>query len=572
MTTRPTRPLACYFVSAVIASLLACPAARGSGDRRPSRLNLRPRTRRPRNAGRRRSECSRGNEIAGGRPNAPPGQVDLDEAVIKRIDAETDEELEVVSALLESAIKKGLDEENLSFAKKMLGSVLLQRSQALAAAMIRAPGRRQVQLRDEALRSLEEAVTHDPTLVEAYLLIARLNLLPGGDKDAIYEATTQAIELLQDDPAEQSAAYVLRALTRDNPEQQLSDLDAAIAADPDNLKAFQSRAGLRLKSGDVEGAIEDLETVLLKDPTNQDLAGEAVQELVNLNRVDEAVELITKMLATTPSEGMYRMRAILYRSQSKFDEAMSDLNKAIAMKPTDPMTLLQRAEIALDRDDVKSAKEDYRSAVQATPQIVNADIVIALRSRIALAENRIADAINDAQLLSDRNPENVFHRLRLASLYSLDKRPRKAIDILSSVLESDPKNVAVLRSRGDALLSVGDHNAAIQDYEAAVAALGNIELTEPDDHKRRKPRASTTTCHGSLRRRQTNRFATASELWSWLKKRPSSVTTRKPISSAPSLLPTPRTATSTRRSSGAARRWNSVPPMSTNSSISSSRN
>mgnify|MGYP001826302754 FL=1 len=417
---------------------------------------------------------------------ANQGQADLDEAVIKRIDAESVEELEAVSALLESAINKGLDEENLSFANKMLGSILLQRSQMLAAAMIRAPGRRQVQLRDEALQGLQEAVEYDSTLVEAYLLIARLNLLPGGDKDAITEATTRAIELLKDDPVEQSAAYVLRAMTRDDDQDRLEDLNAAIEADPTNLKAFEDRAALRLKTGDVEGAIADLENVLLKDPTNTEFAGRAVQQLVDLNRVDEAIRLVTKMLAAKPSEGMYRMRAILYRSQEKFDEAISDLNKAVAMQPKDPMTLLQRAEIALDREDVKSAKEDFRAAVEIAPQIENADLVVALRSRIALAENRIADAINDAQLLSDRNPDNVFHRLRLASLYSLDNRPRKAIDILSGVLESDPKNVAVLRSRGDALLSVGDHSAAIEDYEAAVEAIGNIELTDPDDQQKRE--------------------------------------------------------------------------------------
>ncbi len=477
MTTCPTRSLARHFVFTVFAFFLACPllVAQESATAEPATAKEDPQG----------AETAQGDTPTSSDTDGTfKGQGDLDEAVIKRIDAETDEQLEAVSALLESAIKKGLDEENQSFAKKMLGSVLLQRSQTLAAAMIRAPGRRQVQLRDEALRGLEEAVQYDPTLVEAYLLIARLNLLPGGDKQAITEATTQAIELLKDDPVEQSAAYVLRALTQDDDEKRLADLNAAIEADPTNLKAFQDRAGMRLKSGDVEGAIADLETVLLKDPTNQEFAGAAVQELVNLNRVDEAVDLITKMLATTPSEGMYRMRAILYRSQQKFDEAMSDLNKAIAMQPKDPMTLLQRAEIALDRDDVKSAKEDYRAAVQVAPQIANADMVIALRSRIALAENRIADAINDAQLLSDRNPENVFHRLRLASLYSLDKRPRKAIDILSSVLESDPKNVAVLRSRGDALLSVGDHSGAVEDYEAAVTALGNIELVEPDQDQR----------------------------------------------------------------------------------------
>ena len=56
------------------------------------------------------------------------GQSDLDEATVARIDAQSEKELETVAALLESALKKGLDDENASFAKKMLGSVLLQQS------------------------------------------------------------------------------------------------------------------------------------------------------------------------------------------------------------------------------------------------------------------------------------------------------------------------------------------------------------------------------------------------------------------------------------------------------------
>lgn len=413
------------------------------------------------------------------------GQADLDEAVIKRIDAESATQLEAVAALLESALSKGLDEENESFAKKMLGSVLLQRSQGLAGAMMQARGRRQITLRDEVLQGLEDAVKNDPTLVEAYLLIARLNLLPGGDKAAITEATSKAIELLEDDPREQSAAYVLRALTQDDDDKKLADLDAATKADPENVEAFQARAALRLQKNDVEGAIADLEAVLLKDPTNQAVAGAAVQKLVELNRVDEALGLITKMLAAKPSEGMYRMRAILYRSELKLDEAMSDLNKAIAMQPKDPTSLVQRADLAVDREDIKSAKEDLRAAIKIAPQITNADQVIALRTRIAIQENRLADAINDATLLVERAPEDVFRKLRLASLYSLDKRPRKAIEVLSAVLENDPGNASVLRSRADALLSVGDHDAAIEDYEEAIAAIDNIDSPEDMDPQQR---------------------------------------------------------------------------------------
>ncbi len=415
------------------------------------------------------------------------GQSDLDEATVSRIDAQSEEEMETVAALLESALRKGLDDENASFAKKMLGSVLLQQSQRYAARMMQAQGRQQIELRDKALAALEEAVANDPSLIEAYLMLARLNLLPGGNRQAVTQATSKAIELLKDDPVEQSAAYVLRALTRKDNDMRMADLDAAAEADPTNIEAFQARAALRLQMNDVEGAIADLEKVLLKDPTNQAVAGAAVQKLVDLNRVEEAMALITKMLAAEPSEGMYRMRAILYRSERKFDEALSDLNKAIAIQPKDPMTLLQRAELALDRDDVKSAKADFRAALQAAPQIINAEATISLRSRIALQENRLADAINDAQLLLNARPGDMFRRLRLATLYSMDDRPRKAIDIYSTVLQDDPQNASVLRSRGDALLSVGDHSAAVDDYEKAIKALGE---TEADTDPRTKAEAA----------------------------------------------------------------------------------
>ncbi len=416
------------------------------------------------------------------------GQGDLDEAVVQRIDAQSDDQLEAVAALLESAIKKGLDEENLSFAKTMLASVQLQRSQAMAGAMLRVPGRRQLQLRDEALRNLQAAVEHDPTLIEAYFLIGRLNMLPleGADPKAVLEATTQAIELLDDDPSQKSEALWMRSRVQTETEAKLADLNAALEADPANLRAMQERAGIRLENGEVESALKDLEIVLLEDPTNQQIAGAVVEELVNLNRLDQAIELISKLLDKSPSEGLYRMRAILHRSKSNLPEAMADLDKAISMAPRDPMTLLQRAEVALDREDVKSAKEDFRIATQVAPQIINLEMVIGLRSRIALAENRIADAINDAQMLSDRSPTNPFHRLRLASLYTMDNRPRKAIDVLSELLQTDPENVAALRSRGDALLSVGDHQKAIEDYESAIKSVGQIEIDTADEFQKQE--------------------------------------------------------------------------------------
>lgn len=404
-----------------------------------------------------------------------PGQIDLDEAVLKRIAAESNGDLEAVAALIESALAKGLSEENSSFARKMIGSVQLQRGQGLASAMVRLRGRQQLLARAEASRALTDAIKYDPELAEAHMLIAQLNLLPDGDSEVIKKSTTAAIELYADNPIEQSKAYLLRAVTQTDVDAKMADLNAAIQADPANTSALRERAGAQLQAGKVDGAVDDLQRVLEIDPTNQEIAQATVQQLVDLDRADDAVALLSKTIAASPSEGLYRLRAILYRMLEKEDEALTDLNKALAMQPKDPLALLQRAELALSRNDVKSAKQDLKSATEIAPQVEQIDQAIVVRCFIAIEEGRMSDAINDMQILIDRNPEDTFRQLQLASLYLQDDRPRQAIETLTNVLDKDPNNAAVLRSRADAYLAVGEHGKAIADYEHALTKIGDKE-------------------------------------------------------------------------------------------------
>src|SRR6476659_4738313 len=66
---------------------------------------------------------------------ANEGQADLDKATEAKLGAESLADLEKVAGLCESALKKGLDEENTAFANQLLSSVLLQHAQKLASAI-----------------------------------------------------------------------------------------------------------------------------------------------------------------------------------------------------------------------------------------------------------------------------------------------------------------------------------------------------------------------------------------------------------------------------------------------------
>ena len=245
------------------------------------------------------------------------GKSEFDEAVVKRIDAESPEQLAAVSTLLESALAKGLNNENKSFAEKMLASVLVQRSQQLVALMQRVRGRRMLQIRDEALEFLRKATKSDESLVEAYLMIAQLNLLPEGNRDEMAEATSKAIELLEDEPIQQSRAYVLRAVAQEDDEKKMADLNSAIEADSTNIEALQARAGLRMQSDDVDGAMADLEKILAVDPGNQVVAQAAVQQLLDAERVDDAVDFITKKHPAKPSSRCNRKTQFRYCNEPR---------------------------------------------------------------------------------------------------------------------------------------------------------------------------------------------------------------------------------------------------------------
>lgn len=408
------------------------------------------------------------------------GIADLDEAMVKKIGADTPQLLEEVAALVESALAKGLDEENKAFANKMLGGIALQQAQGLIGQIIRGQNRNAAKLRVQAMELLEKAVASDPTLVDAHIMIAQLSTIPGGDRQRAMDAVTAAIEQLEDDPAKQSEAYLLRAALRTEKEERQADLDAAVKADPSSSKALQARALLNLESGDLEAAVGDLKTLLNKDPNNTNAAVALSQTLIQLDRTDDAIEMLNQAITNQPSAALYLIRAEIRRTQDKTEEAIADLDRSISMDSKNAAAYLMRGELKLRQDKVDAAREDIDQAMtlQPTPQ------GLLMRSIIAAQQERFTDAINDMKLLARNDPTNDAIALQLASYYQIDDRPRKAIEIASEIIDRDAKNWQALRLRGDAYLSIAEHAKAIDDYRKALEQPlydGEVDAAGPQD-------------------------------------------------------------------------------------------
>jgi tetratricopeptide (TPR) repeat protein len=439
------------------------------------------------------------------------GQAELDMAIELQATAETLGELERVIKLAETAIEKGLDKGNTEFAKKLLGATLYQHADRSSKPVFEQfpPTRNWRSIRDLGLKNLAKAKMYDPTLPDVYILEAKFKSPQlGGEAEEAIASLNEAIKLLQklDQPKQLADCYVLRAQFVEGDARKLADYELALKTDPKHIAARQGRALIYLNQNEHDKAIADLMKLLEQDADNPGVAAELAQALILSKKFDEALKYAEDVVKLAPkaTEG-YKLRAQLRWIKDDSKGALEDLGEALSINPNDLSALLMRGRLYAAEKKLALAKADVNKVLRARPDLPPA---VELRSTIAAMENNYADAIADIQTLLQSDPTNAEYRLQLATLYVGDKRPRKAIELITTVIDGiaddkDPEQKEIkssaLRARGDALLSVGKHAEAVKDYEAALkldpedtGVLNNLAwvlATSPDDAVRNPARS-----------------------------------------------------------------------------------
>jgi tetratricopeptide (TPR) repeat protein len=197
--------------------------------------------------------------------------------------------------------------------------------------------------------------------------------------------------------------------------------------------------------------------------------------LTDLKKYDDALKYCEEVIKRAPRATIgYSLRARIKVMQDDVKGAIQDLDEALGINGNDLQALLMRSQLHASQGDDAKAKADVEKALKVEPDLPQA---IRLRSMLAAQQKKWGDAISDLQLLLQSDPTNAELRLQLAGYYVGDNRPRRAIDLLTSILDglrddSDAMQRELksdaLRSRGDALLSVGKHADAVKDYDEAL--------------------------------------------------------------------------------------------------------
>jgi len=407
-------------------------------------------------------------------PAANPGQADLDAAIEAKLSADSLDDFGSVLALCKQAIEKGLDPESRKFAEELYTGTLVDRSGMLVDVIFDAkdPDPRWQQMRAFALRDLAEIVARDPQLGQAHLMIARLESLPRGNRGRAREAAQRAIELLDDDGLKKARAHVVLAGLEDDAKASAVHYDAAVELAPRDADIRRARGLFRLLEDEFAGARDDFRAAIEEEPDDAALREALGMACAMGERFDEALAAFGEAIELAPeSPGPLLQRGRLLAQQQKFAEALADVDRAIDLEPQGIAPQLLRARL-LQRS---GAEDEARAALEAVlEQDPDNAAALELRGLMAAERDDYPAAIRDFRRLVRQNGDDAVVVGQLGMLYLASKQPREAIKRFTRALEIDQENFPARRGRSDALISIGDHRAAVADLEQAL-------VLEPED-------------------------------------------------------------------------------------------
>jgi tetratricopeptide (TPR) repeat protein len=431
------------------------------------------------------------------------GQEDLDKATQLKVTAESLDDLNEVVDHADSSLEKGLDPENKKFAQQLLVATLMQRAQLYASAAMNMPAQetqramRSMQYRQFALSDLQRAVGLDDKLVEAQLLIGKLQSLPLGDQSAARKALSKVVDAADATPDQKAEALALRSAVQKDEQKQLADLNKAVELQPDKPDYLRLRGEYLYQKDKYDDALADVDRALKLEPDHASTNELRGMILLGLNKYDEALKSFDRSSELVPDAPLpYQHRGELYRQKGDMQKALEQLTKALELAPENIGTLLVRAGVYFELKQPEKSLEDIDKAIQLQPTLAQPHL---MKVEVLAASKRLDEAIEHLQKLQKTFPGNDQILNRLGAFYVMANRPRQAIDSATQVLSHDPDNFSALRLRADAYLNVGKHAEAIADFDKALSQKENDEsllnnfawvlATSPEDKLRDGPRA-----------------------------------------------------------------------------------
>jgi tetratricopeptide (TPR) repeat protein/DNA-binding winged helix-turn-helix (wHTH) protein len=190
----------------------------------------------------------------------------------------------------------------------------------------------------------------------------------------------------------------------------------ATHSDPHGWRGFSSLAQLYLDEGRYEEAARQYEQAIAIRPDNSELRFSLGAAYIETGQYDKAVSALDVAVKMHPSAGAYENAGTMLLNKRRFQEAIGDFQKAIAMAPEDYRFYGNLARAYFWTPDQRGlAREKYERAIamakrQLTVNVKDPDVNLSLAIYSAMLgiERDAFDYLGRAQQLRPEDPETAF--------------------------------------------------------------------------------------------------------------------------------------------------------------------
>jgi Flp pilus assembly protein TadD len=250
---------------------------------------------------------------------------------------------------------------------------------------------------------------------------------------------------------------------------------------PETRQRLLTEAEDLMKQGKADEGIRLLQTEVANNPDRRDLRLALGNYAARAERFDLAIatfqQLLDGMDRTSKGAVDIELRlAETYRRKGDFAAAISTLQQAHAVDPTNGLVLRNLA-LSFDNAGRKAeAKNAYRNAVDLNPK----DGVSLNNLAYLLSQTGVDD--KDALEYAERAVKAIpgVHEVSdtLAWVYLTQKQTPQALTILNNIVAMAPENSEYRYHLGLALVQTGDPFAARQAFQQALAGRPSPELQQ----------------------------------------------------------------------------------------------
>ena len=260
-------------------------------------------------------------------------------------------------------------------------------------------------------------------------------------------------------------------------EQFQEALKAALAAEPGHEPAILAQARFKAGIRDFDAALELAESVLLKNPKSAEalrLKGDLM--LYFKQQPDDALAQYRKAIEAKADLLPAHAGAVnILLTKNKLDDASTQLDALKKVLPNHPQTRYLVAQLAYQKKDFKTAREQVQQLLRIAPNNVRA---IQLAGAVEFQLNSLLQAevlLNKALAAS---PELVLARRMLVMTYLRSGQPAKALTTLNAGIAKGVVDPEINTVAGEVYLQNGDVKKAEEYFAKAAKA-------SPDDARKK---------------------------------------------------------------------------------------